>query len=218
MRVPAPHTFERDYFETGYRDFDRQNPPRKLHHYRAAVERYAPPTRPLRVLDFGCAFGAFLATADPHWECYGTDVSAYALGHARVRAPQARLARTSGSDLPFTMAFDAITAWDVLEHIPEVERTLAELAAHLGPGGVLLFALPVYDGPLGALIRRLDADPTHIHRRSRAFWLDLAARHFHVADWWGLFRLLLPGGYYLHWPTRRLRRIAPAIAVVARRR
>jgi hypothetical protein len=78
--------------------------------------------------------------------------------------------------------------------------------------------MPVYDGPTGPVIRRLDKDPTHIHKWDREAWLDLLGSRFNILDWQGAFRLLLPSGPYLHVPTRRLRAVSPAILVVARRR
>jgi hypothetical protein len=73
----------------------------------------------------------------------------------------------------------------------------------------------VYDGPTGPIIHALDHDPTHVHKRGRDFWLDWTRQHFVLNRWCGIYRYLLPGGYYVHVPTRLLRRATPAIAVVA---
>lgn len=210
--------FEREYYETYYRDYDRQNPPRKMRHYREAVQRYLPARETTRILDIGCAFGTFLASLDSRWQAYGMDPSEYAIGKARERLPRARLELVRDGRVPFQERFDAITAWDVLEHISELDVVAQQVAEHLGDNGAFVFVVPVYDGPLGPVVRALDSDTTHVHRVSRKFWLDWADRHFQVQEWWGIFRFLFPGGHYLHWPTRQLRRIAPAVAVVARRR
>jgi SAM-dependent methyltransferase len=214
----AQGAFEREYFERSYRDYDRQNPPRKLDHYRQAVERHVIAHGTVRLLDIGCAFGAFLASLDSRWEIYGADVSEYAIGLARQRLPRAHLEPVRNGELPFAEHFDIITAFDVLEHIPNVEAVVRQVVEHLTDDGAFLFVVPVYDGPLGPMVRALDADVTHIHRLARRFWLDLARRYFEVEDWWGLFRSLVPGGYYVHWPSRALRGITPAIAVVGRRK
>jgi hypothetical protein len=79
-----------------------------------------------------------------------------------------------------------------------------------------VFVVPVYDGPLGPVVRMLDGDPTHVHKESRDFWLDWAGERFVIQEWCGVFRYLLPRGPYINWPTQALRRIAPAIAVVVR--
>jgi SAM-dependent methyltransferase len=208
--------FEREYFENSYRHYERQNPPRKLRHYHEAVHRFVPGGAPKRLLDIGCAFGKFLALVEGGWQLYGFDVSEYAITEARRRLPRATLEVVGNNRVPFAEHFDAITAWDVLEHVPQLEAMLQQVAERLTDDGAFLFVVPVYDGPLGPLVYALDKDVTHLHRRSRHYWLDLAKRNFHLLDWWGIFRLLLPGGYYIHWPTRRLRRVAPAIAVAVR--
>jgi SAM-dependent methyltransferase len=42
-------------------------------------------------------------------------------------------------------AFDAIVTMDVLEHVPDYRRALAEFARVLRPGGVLVLTVPFYD-------------------------------------------------------------------------
>ena len=217
MSATAP-SFERDYFERNYRNYARQNPPRKLNFYRGLVEAAVAGRPQPAVLELGCAFGRFLATLNPAWQRFGLDVSQYALDEARRQVPGATLQVASGSEIPFERRFDAIMAFDVIEHIPDLAGVARTVDEHLTTGGAWIFVVPVYDGPTGPLVRLLDGDPTHVHKRSRAFWLDWAAERFDVVDWWGLFRYLLPGGPYVHATTQRWRRATPAIAVVARRR
>lgn len=214
----SPTAFEREYFDACYGDYERSNPPRKLRHYRQAVERHLAAVTPVRLLDIGCAFGGFLGSLEPTWEIYGIDVSEYAIHQARERLPRAQLAVDRNAAIPFSVRFDAITAWDVLEHLSEPDAMARQITDHLTERGAFLFVVPVYDGPLGSAVRWLDTDPTHVHRWSRRAWLDWAGRHFVVVDWWGIFRLRLPGGRYVHRPVRTLRSIAPAVAIVTRQR
>jgi SAM-dependent methyltransferase len=209
--------FEAEYYATYYRDYERQNPDRKIRHYLDAVRRYVPPQEEVRILDLGCAFGKFVVAIEPPWRGYGVDVSEYAIRWAREHAPTGRFEVIVEGRIPFAETFHAITAWDVIEHIPDLGAVAQEVASHLEPGGLFAFVVPVYDGPLGPVVRALDKDPTHVHRMSRTFWLEWTRRHFCLEDWWGVFRYLLPGGIYAHWPTRALRGIAPAVAVMARR-
>ncbi len=212
-----PPVFDAGYYERSYGSYDRQNPPRKLAFYRRLVEGVVGDAERPRVLDVGCAFGRFLGALDPGWQRHGIDPIGSAVERARRAVPGATFAVASAERIPFAGPFDAIVAFDVLEHIPDLEAVRAELRAHLAPRGHLVLVVPVYDGPLGPLVRLLDGDPTHLHKRSRAFWLDWARPEFDVVDWLGVVRYLLPGGVYLHQPTRAGRRFAPAIAVVARR-
>jgi SAM-dependent methyltransferase len=209
--------FERDYFEKTYRDYARQNPRRKLRFYRRLVERVAPRDRTPRVLDIGCALGAFLSELNPAWARHGVDVSAFATERARRALPGVAIAQAGITDIPFGEPFDVVTAFDVIEHVPSLEEVGASVERALARDGHFVFVVPVYDGPTGPIVHLLDRDETHVHKRSREFWLRWARERFTVVDWLGLCRYLLPGGYYVHWTTRLWRRFTPAIAVVARR-
>jgi SAM-dependent methyltransferase len=44
-------------------------------------------------------------------------------------------------------AFGAIASCDVFEHVPDIDRCLAECARVLAPGGHLIFSIPFYDTP-----------------------------------------------------------------------
>lgn len=210
--------FDRAYFDTYYRNYEMQNPPRKLDFYRRLVEKAAEGVIRPRILDMGCAFGLFLSRLDSSWERLGFDASDYAIESARERFPQVHFAVSIAGNFPFHGPFDVIAALDVLEHIPALDDTMAWIAGNLRPGGSLVFVVPVYDGPTGPIIRALDRDPTHIHRKSRSFWLGLSPGEFTLEDWWGMYRYLLPGGFYLHVVSRRWRRFTPAIACLFKRK
>jgi len=208
--------FEAPYFESAYRDYTKQNPPWKLRFYRRLVEGALGDTSGPAIVEIGCGLGSFLAALGDTWNKYGCDVSSYAVDIARTRNPSAHIVRASGDRLPFTGVFDAVVSFDVLEHVPDVARAFDEVSAHLAPHGVFVFVVPVYDGLSGPVIRRLDRDPTHVHKHGRRFWLELTRERFQLVEWCGVFRYLLPGGLYVNWPSRFLRHHAPALAVVAR--
>ncbi len=223
MRDPASdrgrcrgHPFEEEYFGRTYRDYEAQNPPSKLAFYRRVAEEAVGATVRPRVLDVGCGPGLFLEALGPAWERFGTDVSRWAVAEARRRVPAASIECSSAEFAPFEGPFDLITAFDVLEHLPDPEGAISVLRKRLCPGGALLAVLPVYDGPAGVLVRLLDRDPTHLQKRGRGFWLGLLGRDLRVEDWTGIFRYLLPGRRYMHFATHGLRGVAPAILVRAR--
>jgi len=56
-------------------------------------------------------------------------------------------------------AFDAVVSLDVLEHVPDYRRALAEFARVLRPGGVLVFTVPFYDEHAAStVLARIGAD------------------------------------------------------------
>ncbi|WP_394842233.1 class I SAM-dependent methyltransferase [Pendulispora brunnea] len=189
--------------------------------WRSMCRFIADRAQPSAALDIGCAEGAFLRYATrwfPNARWSGVDVSAYALARARSVAPNAELREGTVTALPFQDgAFDLVTAFDILEHVPDLPAAARELARVVRPGGELVVVVPVYDGPLGWLVRRLDRDPTHLHIVGRRFWLDgVLHEHFDLDGWQGTWR------YYLlrYWHVRATlgRQISPAIVTSWRRR
>ncbi len=213
---PRARAFGKHYYVDNYRDYVRQNPPHKLAFYKKLVERAARAGRPNRILDMGCAFGSFLSHLDQSWQCFGTDISEFALVEAHARLPHARFFAADAVALPCKEVFDIIVAFDILEHIPDLESAASNINSRLAPGGCFIFVVPAYDGPTGPLITLLDRDTTHVHKMPRTFWLEWAATYFDVFDWQGIYRCLIPWGWYIHVPTKMFRSCTPAIAVVAK--
>lgn len=219
MDLAMPQEFDAAYFAANYRDYARQNPKRKLDFYRREVDQSLAPGVPRRIHDLGCAYGVFLGELGSNWERYGSDVSEYALDKAKARCPEARFQRASASDRnPFDVTFGVLTAFDVIEHVPDLEAVANSVQEQLLTGGSFVFVVPVYDGLSGPVIRVLDRDPTHVHKWPRQRWLDWAAEHFDVIRWTGIVRWLVPGGYYVHRVTQAFKRHTPAILVVCRQR
>ena len=211
-----PANFDQRYFDSVYRNYAQQNPPRKLRFYRRLLERHLPKRNSPLVLDLGCAFGYFLEALNEDYVKVGMDMSHHAIAEAVRRVPHARLAVADCARPPFALRCDAIVALDVLEHVPALDQACEFIQRSLAPDGVFLFVVPVYDGILGPVVEWLDRDPTHVHKRSRDWWLDWANRNFEVIAWTGILRYLIAPGCYIHLPGRATRQIAPAIAVVAK--
>jgi len=99
----------------------------------------------LTVLDLGCA-GGFMAEAlaARGAKVTGIDPAAQAINAARVHAAEAGLEIQYdvgvGEELPYeNAAFDVVVCVDVLEHVGDLTKVLAEMARVLKPGGLFLF-------------------------------------------------------------------------------
>jgi trans-aconitate methyltransferase len=206
------------YYTTAYRHYEKQNPAYKYAHYLKTIHHYQPNFNDL--LDFGCATGRFLSylqAAMPTLQLFGTDINTAALQQAERTLPQATFKPGGVEALQHLPLVEVITAFDVLEHVPDPEQALHFFNKTLQTGGILIAVMPVYDGSLGWLVHLLDKDPTHLHKYSREYWQQRISRHFDILDWHGIFRFLFPGGWYFHKPTRLLKYAAPAILIIARK-
>jgi SAM-dependent methyltransferase len=111
---------------------------------RRLIELYAPPARPLRILDAGCGTGATMLALEPLGEVWGCDLSEDALAMSRERGAQ-HLRCCDVTALQFADAsFDVVVTADVLEHVPDDERAVKEMARVLRPGGVLVATVPAH--------------------------------------------------------------------------
>src|SRR3989344_3692935 len=201
--------FDEHYYETYYQHYQRQNPPYKLNFYHKIVRKYSPNAKTL--LDAGCAYGAFLTLVVGNYKLLGSDISRHAISLARQQLPAVHFKVGSVETTSFNTKIDVITLFDVIEHVPNLKKTFATINMQLTEDGVVIFVIPVYDGITGKIVNLLDKDPSHIHKFSRDKWLKLIGSTFQILDYQGIFRYLLLGKYYLHFPTKLFRSLAPAI-------
>lgn len=99
------------------------------------------------VLDLGCGtgYGASHIADLAHSVC-GVDVSAEAITFARTQYPKSNLhfeTITAGARLPFgDQSFDVVLSFQVLEHVQDDARYVAEATRVLRPGGLLILVTP----------------------------------------------------------------------------
>lgn len=160
---------------------------RKLARRRVLVERYAGRKRG-RVLDVGCSTGLFLhEMALGGWAAQGVELTPSAVRYARERFGLAVYEGMLEDAELAPGSFDAVTYWDVLEHVYSPAATLARTAELLRPGGIVAINVPNWDSPERQLFGRhwqgYDP-PRHLYVFTRATLGALLDRAgFEVLDW-----------------------------------
>jgi len=95
------------------------------------------------ILDLGCGDGHFASAISPHPPFIGIDPWREPLVEARERAAYSFVAQASGAAMPFPSAhFATVISNSVLEHIPDLEPVMDEVARVLKPGGKFIFCVP----------------------------------------------------------------------------
>lgn len=103
-------------------------------------------TASVRFLEIGCGTGYVLraiAQSGPH-TVIGAEIHVQGLAFARRRLPGADLIQLDATRMPFREEFDAIGAFDVLEHITEDELVMNQVLQALKPGGHFYITVPQY--------------------------------------------------------------------------
>jgi 2-polyprenyl-3-methyl-5-hydroxy-6-metoxy-1,4-benzoquinol methylase len=137
-----------------------------------------------KILDVGCAAGFFLEEAQRRgWNVRGIELSADMAREAeKLLRSQVYTALAAVPD----QDFDAITLWEVIEHLPDPVDTLCQLRTRLKPGGTLMLSTP-NSGHWQALRFRENwssyRPPSHLMYFTRSTILDALRRAgFMVGD------------------------------------
>lgn len=110
------------------------------------------------VLDVGCGQGAFLARVRknlPHVSCFGNDANPA----VRSCLPQGVTLYSSIGDVP--SGLDAVTLFQVIEHVAAPDHMLADAISKLRPGGMVIVSVPDHSGPIRFFSDSHTAIPPH---------------------------------------------------------
>lgn len=118
-----------------------------------AQEHNAPDaTSPLRLLDVGCHIGVMLEIAQERgWDAVGIEPSAWAAARAAERGLNVINATLANAHLPAN-SFDAVTMWDVVEHLTNPSADLNQVYRVLKPGGVVAVHTIDIESPLARVM------------------------------------------------------------------
>lgn len=164
--------YDEEYFRTLYGEVPRQTRFDRARDDRVVglVRRHAPPaTATSALLDIGCGYGYLLHRFRRPYRLAGIDVSAHAVGVARLALPGAVVVTADVQrPLPFRIRFDVVLAVNVIEHLPDPGAGARVIHDALVPGGMCVIHLPTINGAISRSIYRFAyaKDPTHVYRPS----------------------------------------------------
>ncbi|MBI3785912.1 MAG: class I SAM-dependent methyltransferase [Deltaproteobacteria bacterium] len=135
---------------------------------------------PARLLDVGCSTGGYLERARAQgWSVQGIELAKHLAVYARTKRglPVEHGSVDDVLERFGEQAFDVITLWDVIEHLPQPLRAMRDLYRALRPGGKVYLATPNLAGWVPRyhwqVVRRLwkiwphPEPPLHLHQFSR---------------------------------------------------
>jgi SAM-dependent methyltransferase len=174
-----------------------------------------------RLLDVGCAMGLFLKSAsETGWEVVGVEPARGLCDKARElvgHRGEVICATLQEANLP-AASFDAVTLWDVLEHVSDPLVFARSCAALLRPGGLLLLNVPDLDSWQARLLGTrwpllLPEHLNYFNRRSLRLcgeraalaWVSFLRRNVSFSVEYALYRMAqhdIPGTVWGHRLTR----------------
>lgn len=136
------------------------------------------------ILDVGCSYGWFLeVAAERGWRTAGIEATDATAREAREAGLDVRTGTIEAAGYD-EASFDVVCLWDVLEHVPQIDRFLAEIHRVLKPGGLLAINSP---NIASVMARQAGADwswlllPHHVwHFTPAAMRATLASRGFGI--------------------------------------
>lgn len=170
----------------------------------------------VRVLDLGCGYGTFVLTCLRHgYDARGIDVAEFELEIARTRLrsagspadPEVVFQAGDGARTHFQdRAFDVITCWNLLEHVPRYTEVLREADRLVRPGGFVFITAPNYCAFRREAHYQVPWIP--LMPKSFAVWYLRALRRNPTFLWnyvyyvtnWGVLMWFLRHGYHVRFP------------------
>jgi len=189
-------TVSEDGVVTGntYDKYGSENPfvRRLMASFERTLDELMGQARPHSLLDVGCGEGVLVhrwALSMPQARLVGIDLEEESIqaGWAEREAPNLEYRTMPAEDLPFAEnEFELASAIEVLEHVPDPEHTVAEMARCASRH--LLVSVPreplwrMLNMARGAYLPQLGNTPGHLNHWSKRSFVKLLARHGEVVE------------------------------------
>lgn len=189
-------TVSEDGVVTGntYDKYGSENPVvrRLMASFERTLDEMMTQARPQSLLDVGCGEGVLVhrwAVEMPQARLVGIDLEEESIqaGWAEREAPNLEYRTMAAEDLPFAEGeFELASAIEVLEHVPDPEHTVAEMARCASRH--LLVSVPreplwrMLNIARGAYIGQLGNTPGHLNHWSKRSFTKMLARHGEVVE------------------------------------
>ncbi len=143
---------------SGYTDYFAQCSPAIVGEYLNILQGAIAREGRHRFLDIGCGPGGLVEAAQLHgWTARGLELSRWAVSQGRGRGLDI-IEGTLESAQVSDNAFDIVSLFDVLEHLPDPREYVAEIYRILAPGGVAVVETPNVNGLFARLLYRQRSD------------------------------------------------------------
>jgi 2-polyprenyl-3-methyl-5-hydroxy-6-metoxy-1,4-benzoquinol methylase len=189
-------TVSEDGVVTGntYDKYGSENPVvrRLMASFERTLDELMAQARPQSLLDVGCGEGVLVhrwALEMPQARLVGIDLEEDSIqaGWAERQAPNLEYRTMPAEDLPFAEnEFELASAIEVLEHVPDPEHTVAEIARCASRH--LLVSVPreplwrMLNMARGAYLGELGNTPGHLNHWSKRSFTKMLARHGEVVE------------------------------------
>lgn len=153
--------------------------------------------------EIGCGTGFVLAAVEqafPSMSLYGSEIFSQGLNFAQQRLSRTQLFQMDARKIPFVNEFDAIAAFDVLEHIKEDDVVLGQMHQALRKDGGIILTVPQHP----FLWSYADDYARHVRRyRVRELKHKVERAGFQVIKMTSFVSLLLPLMIISRWQQQR---------------
>lgn len=162
----------------------------------ALIEGHVDLSRPLRIADLGCGYGANIPALLRYGSVTGLEPFEGAVQFVREHFEGKAEALLWTMPEPLEQRLDLITLIDVLEHIQDDASAVKWLAGHLETGGYILITVPAHQ----QLWTQIDEAMHHYRRYNRRMLLNLFGHPFEIVHltYYNFFLLPLKLAFVLY--------------------